>query len=130
MQKTAQNCRLTARQERCLLALLSEPSIRESAKVGKVSERTIYGWLKDPVFADAYQHARRDAMSRTMAALQQSSQAVVAVLRDIALDAATPAPARVSAAKTVLELSIRVVETEDLDTRIRKLEEQNEHAKK
>jgi len=48
----------------------------------------------------------------------------VLALTDIAQDVSCPASARVSAARTVLELAIKGVEPEDLATRVEELEPQ------
>jgi hypothetical protein len=48
----------------------------------------------------------------------------VVALKDIAQDVSCPASARVSAARTVLELAIKGVELEDLAARVEELESQ------
>jgi hypothetical protein len=105
-----------------MLALLSEPTIEAAAKTAKVGERTLYTWLKDPAFCAAYREARAEAVSRSVARLQQASGEAVTTLQDVMKDAEAPAPSRVAAAKTVLEIAIRGTEIAELQRRLSELE--------
>jgi AcrR family transcriptional regulator len=113
---------LSANQQRAISALLLESSVREAAKTAKLSEPTLYRWLKDEAFKKAYLEARRLATGQAIAQLQQSSAKAVKTLCDV-MDGATLQPgARVSAAKAVLELAMKSVELEDLAQRVAELE--------
>src|SRR4051812_48329646 len=103
MRKTAGNRSLTGKQERALLALLSQPTICAAAKAARVSERTLFAWLKLPLFATAYREARAEAVSQAVGRLQQASSEAVDTLKSVMQDAEAPAPAKVAAAKIVLE---------------------------
>jgi hypothetical protein len=54
--------------------------------------------------------------------LQQAASDAVTTLQGVMTDAETPAPARVTAAKAVLELALKAGEIEDLTARIEALE--------
>jgi hypothetical protein len=128
-----QNEPLTAKQEKAVAALLSEPTMKSAAQLVKVSEITLIRWLREDAFRDAYQEARREATKQAIARLQQASSEAVDTLRDVMNSSSAQPGARVSAAKTVLELSLKAVEIEDLQTRVEQLEllmkVQNEQAK-
>ena len=62
---------LTRRQEAAIAALLAAPTIAAAAEQAKVAERTLRGWLKEPVFQAAYRVARREAFEQSAATLQQ-----------------------------------------------------------
>ena len=47
------------RQERVIVALLSEPSIEAAAKTADVSDVTIWRWMKQPEFRAKLRDARR-----------------------------------------------------------------------
>ncbi len=113
---------LTARQEKAVRALLTEPSIRDTAKSTGIGERTLYTWLKESGFAHAYREARRDAVSRAIGAVQQAAVEAVQTLKDVMSDSTAPAPARVTAAKSVLELAVKAIEIDDLAARLDTLE--------
>jgi hypothetical protein len=65
---------------------------------------------------------RRECVSQSIARLQQASTEAVNTLRSIAKDKTEPASARVSAAKAIIEYSIKAVEIEDLAQRVEELE--------
>jgi hypothetical protein len=113
---------LSAKQQKCLAALLTEPTVTAAAAKVGVGERTVHTWLSEPVFADAYRRARREAVRVAIGRLQQVSAGTVAVLVNVMADKATPAATRVNAAKAVIEYSLKSVEIEDLAARIEALE--------
>jgi hypothetical protein len=118
----ARNGTLSARQEKALLALLTHPTVEQAAHAASVGLRTLWTWLKDPAFAEAYRAARREAVSRALARLQQGVSNAVSTLQAITADETAPTPARVSAAKIILELAVKSVELEDLEARLSTLE--------
>jgi tryptophan 2,3-dioxygenase len=124
------NTVLTARQYNAIAALLSEPTVRKAAEVAKVSERTMYNWLKLRTFATEYRSARREATMQATARAQQYSGSMVGILVGIAGDSKKPPAARIAAASKVLDIAIKSVELEDLEARLQALEEkyaQNVH---
>jgi hypothetical protein len=114
--------KLTHKQELVIAALLTHATRADVARAAGVSEVTIWRWLKHPGMQTAYLAARRQVVSDAMAQLQAACSEAVQSLQAIIQDAEAPAGARVSAAKAVLELAIRAVETEDLDLRIAALQ--------
>jgi hypothetical protein len=114
--------KLTPIQERAIVALLANSTIKRAAKSIGVDETTLWRWLQDKDFHAAYRTARRESVSQAMARLQQASSEAVNTLREIVKDKGQPAPARVSAAKAILEFSIKAVEIEDLAQRVEELE--------
>jgi len=78
--------------------------------------------MKDPSFTEAYRQARRQALDRAIAVLEQGMLGAVAVLRSVMLDAATPAATRVRAALGLLELGLRASMLEDQEARLQALE--------
>jgi hypothetical protein len=113
---------LTPIQERAIVALLSNSTIKRAAKSVGVDDATLWRWLQDKDFHNAYRTARRESVSQAIARLQQASSEAVNTLREIVKDKQQPAPARVGAAKAILEFSIKAVELEDLEQRVCELE--------
>lgn len=113
---------LTARQARFLACLLTEPNIDLAAEKAGCGRSTAFRWLQEPAFQAAYQAAKKDAVSVATARLQASAGAMVDVLRGIAEDKTCSAPARVTAARTVIELAFKGAELEDLAGRLEELE--------
>lgn len=118
-----QSGELTPNQSKAIAALLSEPSVCDAAKVAKVSTVTLFRWLKDDTFNTAYMEARRQATMQAIAQIQQNSSKAVKTLCDVMEDTNAPTSSRVTAAKAVLELSIKSVEVEDLAQRLAQLED-------
>ena len=50
---------LSAKQDKALIALLTEPTISAAAKKVGIGERTLHTWLRDATFTAAYREARR-----------------------------------------------------------------------
>ncbi len=121
MQDTAE--KLTAKQERALVALLSTGGIKEAAELCAVNESTLWRWLQLPTFQTRYRAARRQVVETAIAQLQQDCSIAVRVLREVAEDREAPASARVSAAKTILEQSVSGIQLMDLQERIENLEQ-------
>lgn len=116
------NPELSAKHQRAVAALLNEPTIRAAAAALGVHERTLHTWLNEPAFEAEYRRVRREAVRHAVAQLQRHAAGAAAALGAIATDPREPTPARVSAAKAVLELALRAIELEDLDARVAALE--------
>lgn len=114
---------LNAKQEKALLALLSCGEVKQAAKDSKVGEATLWRWLQEPLFQTQYRAARRQLVEVALLQLQSDGTKAAKVLREIAEDKTAPASARVSAAKTILEQSIKGVEQLDVLERIEALEQ-------
>lgn len=113
---------LTPKQHKAIAALLAEPTIKAAAEALGIGERTLHTWLSEEAFEREYRRVRREAVRQAVARLQRSAAGAADALAEIAEDPNERAPARVAAARAILELSIRAVELEDLEERITALE--------
>jgi len=120
---------LTVKQEKALSALLSEVTFTSAAAKAGVSERTLYTWLNEPAFKEAYRAACRASVQQAIAQLQNASSNALSVLLEIMNDKEEKASTRVIAAKTVLESGMKAFELEDLAQRIEALEKQSQGGK-
>ena len=111
---------LTRKQEEALVALLSEPTVSAAAEKIGVNEVTLWRWLKLPDFRNAYRAARREAVEKSIAQLQQSSWAASTTL--IRLLASGSDSVRLRAATTILDQANKGVETLDFEERLAALE--------
>jgi hypothetical protein len=114
---------LSRRQEQALTDLLACSSIFEAAQRSGVTEMTLHRWLKQEAFQTAYREARREIVHHAMTRVQQVAGEAVATLQQVMQDGEASAGARVSAAKAILEMAVKAVELEDLETRVASLEE-------
>jgi len=66
--------------------------------------------------------ARRESVKQGIARLQNATGEAVSVLQEVMNDKEAPRSVRVTAAKAIIEYSIKAVEIEDLAQRIEELE--------
>jgi hypothetical protein len=109
-------------QERAIIALLSEPTLRAAASSADISETTLWRWLRDPDFKDAYRKARSDALTQATARLQTLTGAAVEALAEIVGNERVSPHVRLSAASKILEMAYKAAEINELQARLEKLE--------
>ena len=78
--------KFTRQKEAAIIGLLTQPTFDEAAKFAQVSSTTLWRWQQDPGFQAEYLRARRQAMGRAMAQLQQASFTAVKTLKEIMED--------------------------------------------
>lgn len=116
--------------DNAIIALLTAPNIDEAAKIVGVGASTLYRWLKLPEFQEELKEARRQAVALAIGKLQRSTSAAVGVLQSVAEDKEAPASARVSAAKTIIEMALKAVELDDVIRRLDEIEKAMEAREK
>jgi hypothetical protein len=114
--------KLSRKQEALISALLTAPRLADAAQTAGIGEVTAWRWLKDATFQAAYREARRAVVQHAIVQVQHATGEAVETLRSVMQDTEAPASAKVSAAKTILETSVKAVELEDLEARIMALE--------
>ena len=114
--------RLSGKQEKAIVALVSNKSIDDAAKSSGIGRTTFFKWLQDDAFQDAYRRARTKIVQQAIAKMQNASGLAVSVLEEIMSDKEAPPSTRVNAAKAVLETSLKAVELEDILRRIERIE--------
>jgi transposase-like protein len=122
--------KLGRKQEDAIVALLAQRSVDEAARIVDVAPRTLYRWMKEPDFDAAYRYARRVAFGQSVARLQQASSAAVSTLLKVMVDPNTPASTRVRAADSVLSLTAKTIELDDIGARLTELERATEESKR
>ena len=111
-----------AKQEQVIMALLSYPTVREAAESTGVGMSTVNNWLTQPEFRARYEAARREQLDGAKQAIRAASLGAVRTLQTISEDGNAKESARVSAAKSILDLVLRISDTEDVLARIERLE--------
>lgn len=113
---------LTAKQIRAIEALCREPRIDQAAKSAGVSRVTLWRWLNEPAFSLAYRDARSRLLEGALIALEAKATQAIETLSDVMNDHDSPAGSRVSAARTTLELLLRLRESLEIEARIAAIE--------
>lgn len=114
----------TNNKEKIIDALLTTSTISEAAKQAKVSETTVYRYLRDEAFKNEYRNARRDVVENTVGQLQgATAQAVETLTKNLACGNPT---AEIRAAQIILETAYKGIELIDLQMRVELLEAEQE----
>ena len=116
--------RLSRRAEQAIVALLEHGTQEKAAAAAGISTVTLWRLHRKPEFRKALLEARRDAFSQAIGRLQHGSSAAAATLLRIMCDATAPAASRMRAAQCVLDNAARGMSLQDLEIRLRELENQ------
>ncbi|MFC1682887.1 phBC6A51 family helix-turn-helix protein [Candidatus Zixiibacteriota bacterium] len=114
---------LSKKKSRAIIALLHYKTVAEAALAVGIGETTLFRWLQDPAFKDAYREAKYEVVQQALSQLQKASSEAVEVLQNIMRDEGASPHTRVTAARIILETSIKAVEIDTLETRLEVLEE-------
>ena len=115
----AEDDRITAKQIAVINVLLMGKTYAEAATVCKVGDRTIYRWLKDPVFCKAFSDARSQAIDHGLTILQSKFDKAVSTL-DRHTDSEKTIPRdQNKAAEVIID---KTLQTAELTKRISELE--------
>jgi hypothetical protein len=123
---TGPGAKFGRKKEDAIVALLAHRTIEEAARGLNVATKTLLRWMKEPEFDGAYRAAKRAAFGQSIARLHHLSSAAVSTLEKIMLDSSTPPATRVRAADSILDHTAKAIEIEDIDARVRTLEEVTE----
>ena len=113
---------ITSNQRQAIEALAGGATNEQAAIYAGVTERTIYKWRLDPAFSQALTDASGAILSDTIRALTASAISAVETLKTIAEDQTEKGSTRVSAARAILESTIRLKEAVEFEKRLATLE--------
>jgi hypothetical protein len=111
------------KREQAIAALLSSRTIADAAQACRLGERTLKRWLATPEFQEEFRQAKKESLRAAAARLNAAAGMATETLKAIADDPTSPAAARVTAARTILESAMRDRELDDLESRISQLEQ-------
>ena len=106
-----------------LMAFACGATVESAARQAGVSESTAHRRLEDPAFRQQLQAMRADLVQRTAGALTAASTESVRTLLELQKPSAPPA-VRLGAARSILEIGIKLREAADLEERLSALEQQ------
>jgi ACT domain-containing protein len=114
---------LSKNQLKAVEALISYDTVADAAKACGLGRDTIYRYLKDPLFDQEFKKAKRTMVDRAVLSLQRSCRHAAAALAQICRDTDAPPSARVSAAREILSQTMRALEVENIEERLKSLED-------
>ena len=106
-----------------LMAFACGATVESAARQAGVSESTAHRRLEDAAFRQQLQAMRADLVQRTAGALTAASTESVRTLLELQKASAPPA-VRLGAARSILEIGIKLREAADLEERLSVLEQQ------
>ena len=104
-----------------LMALACGVTVENAARQAGISPATAYRRLADPAFLQRLRALRGDMVQRTAGTLTAASGESVRTLLELQKPSAPPA-VRLGAARSVLEIGIKMREAADLEERLTALE--------
>lgn len=120
MKANDSECELSAKKRRAIEALLADPTITRASTAAGVSETTMHRWMAEPAFREALEEARAAVFDDAIETLRAGTRAAAETLTRH-LNSGHP-PDEIRAARTLLELYLRITERQDLEKRIEELE--------
>jgi hypothetical protein len=112
------------RREQLIAALLNQPNLEKAAASVEISLSTAYRIRKTAEFQAEYLQARRNVMVQAGARLQQGCSAAISILLQTMVDRTSPPACRVRATTHVLEHARKLLESEDQELRLQRVEQQ------
>lgn len=113
--------KLSPRQQRAIVFLISSPTQEEACKGAGVTRETINTWMKNPAFEDELETQRQHVFANALNTLKQSVNHAVLTLRNL-LDSSNEG-VRLRASLHFIRLGMKVREELELEERLQNLEE-------
>ena len=107
--------------ETLIVALISNPTIKAAATACGVSERYIYGRLRDPAFKEKYDAARREMLEQSTAFIQGITSEAIQKMREVMNDPDASQQTQLNAAESILRNSLKFTEQNDILTQLAEL---------
>lgn len=113
---------LPPNQRKALAALLVCKSRAEASRQCGLGLRTIQDYEKQPEFAEALEHGRRELLADAAHRMAAGYTQTVDTLQEIVENPDTPDASRVAAARALLDYGLKFAELTDINKRLDRLE--------
>jgi len=111
-----------SKREILLSALILHPTVREAAAAAGIPETTAYTWLRKPDFNAEYKRRKKQLVTEASDNIILKMNEATRVIKEIMRDTDAPPQTRLNAAKTVLEFAFKLIEQNEIMTRVEALE--------
>ena len=115
--------KINRKKEQAISALLSQPTLKAAAEVAGIGEKTLWRWLQNQDFQDAFMEVRRQLVQQVVSNIQRSMSKAVNTLLEVMDDPDSPASSKVQAARSIIDVGLKGLELEDFELRLARLEE-------
>ena len=113
---------MTPNKEKLLAALLTSRSKKEAAAAAGIAERTMRTYFEDPELCQRYREAFAGVVQDATRRAQQLLEPALSTLQTVMEDEEIPAQARITAAKSIIDYSLKLTEQADILEQLRELE--------
>lgn len=113
---------MTPKQHKALLALLTNPTKEKAAAAAGITSKTLRSYLADPEFQEEYKRAFAGMVEDATRQAQQAIEPALSTLREIVEDSGEGAQFRISAARSLIEFSLKLTEQNDILSTLQELE--------
>lgn len=113
---------MTPSKEKLLAALLTSRSKKEAAAAAGIAERTMRTYFEDPEFCQRYREAFAGVIEDATRQAQALLMPALSTLQTVMEDEEIPAQARITAAKSIIDYSLKLTEQADILEQLRELE--------
>lgn len=113
---------MTPNKEKLLAALLTSRSKKEAAAAAGIAERTMRTYFEDPEFCRRYREAFAGVIEDATRQAQALLMPALSTLQTVMEDEEIPAQARITAAKSIIDYSLKLTEQADILEQLRELE--------
>ncbi len=117
---------MTPNKEKLLAALLTSRSKKEAAAAAGIAERTMRTYFEDPEFCQRYREAFAGVIEDATRQAQALLMPALSTLQTVMEDEEIPAQARITAARSIIDYSLKLTEQADILEQLRELEEWKE----
>lgn len=113
---------MTPNEERALSALLTSQTKLEAAEKAGITDRTMRRYFENPEFCQRYREAFAGVVQDATRRAQQLLEPALSTLQTVMEDEEIPAQARITAAKSIIDYSLKLTEQADILEQLRELE--------
>lgn len=113
---------MTPNEERALSALLTSKTKLEAAEKAGITDRTMRRYFENLEFCQRYREAFAGVVQDATRRAQQLLEPALSTLQTVMEDEEIPAQARITAAKSIIDYSLKLTEQADILEQLRELE--------
>lgn len=113
---------MTPNEERALSALLTSKTKLDAAEKAGITDRTMRRYFENPEFCQRYREAFAGVVQDATRRAQQLLEPALSTLQTVMEDEEIPAQARITAAKSIIDYSLKLTEQADILEQLRELE--------
>ncbi|MBD5162911.1 MAG: hypothetical protein HDT14_13050 [Oscillibacter sp.] len=113
---------MTPKKQKALLALLENPTKEKAAAAAGITSKTLRSYLADPEFQAEYRKAFAGLVEDATRQAQQAISPALSTLREVVEDSGGGPQFRISAARSILEYSLKLTEQNDILSKLQELE--------